>query len=121
VENQGVEGFFVHFKKSHAYIRLTGENSALEVAKKLENKPWFKDTDIITKVEVIEDGEKIWKSLVSSLLAPKAKRRHKNDKRGGGSSGGKNLAKTIGKDNVKAKYKDRKTEEVKKENMLIFM
>jgi len=76
---------------------------------------------------VVEDGEKIWKSLVRSLLAPKAKWRNRNERRGRGRGRGKgrgrgrsmstNLGKTIEEVKLKAQTENRKTVEVMEEEM----
>jgi len=80
--NDVQKGFFVHLKDDHAYIRLNGEASAAEVAKKLENKPWAENNQTITKVEVLQDGEETWKSLVKSLMHPR-RQMMKRARRGG--------------------------------------
>jgi len=115
VESHDVQkGFFVHFKEDHAYVRLNGEVSATEVAKKLENKPWAEDNATITKVEVLQDGEEIWKSLVKSLMNPK--RHHMKRPRRGGREYSKKMktgGETVKGANIDAKNVNQETTESK--------
>jgi len=67
LENNDLRDIFVHYKDDDCYVRLKGELSATEIAKKLENKPWSSKDERIVKVEAIEDGEYLWKALVKSL------------------------------------------------------
>jgi len=79
LEDNDVKDFFVHHKDAHSFVRLKGELSATEIAKKLENKPWSSEDERITKVEAIEDGGETWKTLIKSSM----RRKDKRHRRGG--------------------------------------